>query len=253
MNFTILLYIADVLKYFAVPAAAYEFLSNEKKLLLERWILKKLPYLLLYGAVFFFGISLILTILAYGSIFLVAGLILIAIIGSTFSETISDYRFSVLFVALIFAAIQEWVLPESWIIALAYPLEFICDIFQKVPVINSFLPDYDASQFVTSYQSFFDTFNVDFGGWSYVLKIYLFATKGLLLLIILLLDILALLFVMLVIFLVFLVPMNAVVKLSDLIRRLFNIKEKAVPIGAFIVWSLGETIAFLVNTYKFFL
>jgi hypothetical protein len=251
-NFAIILYISDILKYFAVPAAAFEFLSDEKKTQLERWMLKKLPSFLLYAVGFFFGISLVITILAHGSIFLVAGLVIIAVVGSLFSETISDYRFGVLFAALFFAVIQQWILPESWTIALAYPLEFICDIFQKVPVINSFLPDYDAEQFVTSYQSFFDKYNYDFGSWWYVFKVYMFATKGLLLMIILLLDILAISFVCLIVFLVLLVPLNAVIKFSDFIKRLLKIREKAIPIGAFIIWSLGETIAIIVNTYKLF-
>ncbi|PTX62188.1 hypothetical protein C8N46_103287 [Kordia periserrulae] len=251
-NFTVILYISDVLKYFAVPAAAFEFLSDEKKARLEQWILKKLPSFLLYAVGFFFGISLVMTLLAYGSIFLVAGLIVIAIVGSMFSETISDYRFAVLFAALFFAAIQQWILPESWTIALAYPLEFICDMFQKVPVINSFLPDYDAEQFVTSYQNFFEKFELDFIGWLYIVKIYAFATKGLLLMIILLLDILAILFVCLIVFLVLLVPINAVVKLSDYLKKIFKINEKAVPVGAFIIWSLGETIAIIIHTYQLF-
>ncbi|MGH1383958.1 hypothetical protein [Kordia sp.] len=251
-NFAIILYISDLLKYFAVPAAAFEFLSDEKKLQLEKWILKKLPKFLLYAVIFFFGISLTITALAYGSIFLVAGLIVIAIVGSAFSETISDYRFAILLIALIFAAIQQWILPESWTIALAYPLEFICDIFQKVPIINSFLPDYDAVQFVTSFQSFFDKMNLDFSGWIYIVKVYAFATKGLLLMIILSLDIFAILFVCLIVFLVLLVPLNAVIKLSDFIKKIFKIKEKAIPIGAFIIWSLGETIAIIVNSYILF-
>lgn len=247
-NFAIILYISDILKYFAVPAAAFEFLNDEKKLQLERWILKKLPKIILFSVLFFFGISLAMTVLAYGSIFLVAGLIIIAVIGSPFSETISDYRFLVLFTALIFAAIQQWILPETWTLALAYPLEFICDIFQKVPVINSFLPDYDAAQFVHGYQNFFDKFDLNFS----LVKIYSFATEGLLLMIILLLDIMAILFICLIVFLVLLVPLNAIIKLSDFIKKILKIKEKVIPIGAFIIWSLGETIAIIVNTYLLF-
>jgi hypothetical protein len=70
--------------------------------------------------------------------------------------------------------------------------------------------------------------------------------------IILLLDILAISFVCLIVFLVLLVPLNAVIKFSDFIKRLLKIREKAIPIGAFIIWSLGETIAIIVNTYKLF-
>jgi len=52
--------------------------------------------------------------------------------------------------------------------------------------------------------------------------------------------------------LVLLIPINAVVKLSDYLKKIFKIKEKAIPIGAFIIWSLGETIAIIINTYQLF-
>ncbi|MCH2194772.1 hypothetical protein [Kordia sp.] len=250
-----ILYISEVLKFFSVPAAAFEFLSDQHKQKIEQWVTKKLPDIAKKLTIYFFVISLTLLFLAHGSIFLVILCIAIGIIGSRYSNIISKYNIYILLIAIIFSVLQQWIIPESWIITLAYPLEWICDIFPKVSIINSFLADYNAEQFVISYQGFFSTFNIDSdiqNIWVYLYKTYLFATKGLLVLIIIILDVIALLFAVLAIFLLLLIPSYFIIQLSKYLKKIFNIEEKVVPVAAFIIWSLGEIIAFYFSSREFF-
>ncbi|MEM6685629.1 MAG: hypothetical protein AAF617_07500 [Bacteroidota bacterium] len=221
---------------------------------MERWVTKQLPNTLRILVISFFIISLALLIIAYGSIAIIILFIPVAYIGARFSDSFLKYTMYFLAVGLVLSVLQQWILPESWIIAMAYPLEWICDVSQKIPVINSFLPDYTASEFVTSYQRFFEAFNINLDQENikiYILKIYVFATKGILILIILLLDILAVVFGGLAIFLMFLVPFYFIIQLSKYLTKLFKLEDKVIPIGAFMIWSTGEIISFYYATRDF--
>jgi len=66
------------------------------------------------------------------------------------------------------------------------------------------------------------------------------------------LDVIALLFAVLAIFLLLLIPSYFIIQLSKYLKKIFNIEEKVVPVAAFIIWSLGEIIAFYFSSREFF-
>jgi hypothetical protein len=119
-SFDVAVYVTDILKYVAVPAAAFEFLSEEKRNRVEHWIVKRLPKFL-KGFAFTLLISLVIFfILLYGQKWIVATFLVLGVFfyligqfSSSFDTVFSEYFLPSLVVALIFAAIEYWVLPES--------------------------------------------------------------------------------------------------------------------------------------------
>ena len=246
-GFDVAVYVTDLLKYAAVPAAAFEFLKEEKRNCVENWIFTKLPKLLSVFAITLLVFAVVFLILIYGQKWIVAGFLGLGVlfyILSQFSEgssVFSEYFVPVLVTALVFAAIEYWVLPESWIDGMAQLIEFTVGNLSEISFLESVMPPFDSQNFVTEYRSFFEPFDI-FKQFS-VLKVYIFSTHGFMLLLILLLDLAIIASFLSFVGLVIFFPFHLFIRLSKWLNKRFSLTESNVPLGAFFLWGIGETAA----------
>jgi hypothetical protein len=261
-SFDIAVYITDVLKYVAVPAAVFEFLSDEKKACVEHWIVTRLPKLLKYFAMTLLISVVLFFVLIHGQkwivgAFLVIGLLIFIkelLFGYSDKSIFWNYIAPVVGVGLFFSVIERWVLPDSWIYTLGWPIEFATGIVNDLSFLESIFPEFETKAFVAEYRSFFQpTETIEGSGfWYHAGRVYAFSIHGFMLLLILFLDLAIIAsFVTLAGLLIFF-PFHLFIQLSKWLNQRFSLTESNIPLGAFFLWGIGETIAIGLSTYKIF-
>ncbi len=256
-NFTFAYYVIDVLKYLSVPAAIFEFLSKEKQQRIEQWIVKRLPQILKTFAITFLSTFLLVLILTYGGYWIVVSYFVISKIITSFSNDYdndySSFFFMSLIVALVFAAVQHWVLPDSWTYALAYPFEYVSEWLNSYSFLDPIIPDFKAQEFITDYEAFFKSvYQFDSAWWSYFLKVYLFSTKGFMLIILIVINMALLVSFFTLASVVLLFPFNLFIKFSNYLKVRFSLNKGNIPIGAFLIWCIAETVFIILRSINMF-
>lgn len=256
-HFTLAYYVIDVLKYLSVPAAAFEFLSEKKKQQIEHWIVRRLPKVLKTFAITFVITTILVLVLIYAGSWLILLYFFIGRLIAQFdNDGYQDGDFAEFFyisigIALILAPIQHWVLPDSWNYALAYPIELVFDTLNQSSHLDPLIPNFSSEGFIVEYEYFFERFKeMDLKWWQYPFKIYLFATKGFMLLMILIIDIALLIAIVALIFLIIFVPFNMFIKVSTYLKKVFAIKEGNIPLGAFLIWGMAESIFIILRSIE---
>jgi hypothetical protein len=271
----ILAYTSDLLKFVAVPFAVMELFERERRKEVEQRIIKRTKssfhrailvcvatlvsfYLLVNSAPYliavYFGIYLIIHFgtLAYG------------MMSSKYGEDIMGFNVAFNFawwaigIFIFILAFIAWLIPQSWQIGLFYPVEWTLDTLRSANAFWSpLVPEFNTQQFLATYRASVARVDAFITGIWWGLKfstyLYVLASDGLVFLILLCLLVAFLVFVWFAAVSVVLAPIALFVHFSEALKSRFDATEKGIlPLGALVLWAVGETLNILVSTYKFF-
>ena len=200
-------------------------------------------FILIYGQKWIVGTFLIL-----GALIFIKELLF----GYRDKSIFWNYIFPIVLVGLFFSVIERWVLPDSWIYALGWPIEFATGIFNDISFLESVFPEFSTKDFVIEYRDFFQpTETIEGSGfWYHAGKVYAFSKHGFKLLLILVLDLAIIASFATLAGLIFCFPFHLFIQLSKWLNHRFSLTESSVPLGAFFLWGIGETIAIGLSTCK---
>lgn len=259
---TALSFTAAALKFSAVPAAAFELLSAQRRTAIEAWLLGKLPRLvwtfLVTLLVLYVSVALLVKLGPYVLliVFLFGGLVSLAVAVQLGPEKYAALYalYAVLVVAVLVAAVLEkWVLPEAWILALGYPFEAVSAWASANPYVDYLLPDYRVQAFLDHFRSVFRRIEDWLWDWlAFLSGTYFFLARGVMVVMIAAIQLLLGLGIAIGALLVLGVPPYLFMKFSDQVRQRLNIDKDRIPVGAFFFWATGETIEFGMKVHDTF-
>ena len=257
-------YLAAVLKFFAVPAAVFELIAKEYRDRIESWLVEKLPKLLKsFGITFVILYILVVLLVKLGPFLVILYLLFINLITKIITDIItSETGWNPigtalvigcgLFLGFIVAAIfEKWILPESWILTIAYPFEAFSVWANSNSYVDLVLPDYSGERFLEYYRQVFLAIENFLWSWlAIVYRIYFFLARGLMLLMVILIQISFFLSTLFLLLFSFWLPLFLFIRFSDFVKRTFRIARDRIPVGAFILWATGETLEFILKTLE---
>jgi hypothetical protein len=250
----VLAFVAAALKFTAVPAAAFELLSAQRRTAIEAWLFGKLPKLVatFMATLFMLFISVALLVKAGPYLlliyFLFYGVISLAILLYWDAEKFLAYHVVgiVLSIAItVAAALEKWVIPEAWVVAMGHPFEVVSEWANTSPFIDWFLPDYSVQAFRENFRGVFHRIEEWLWDWlAFLYGAYFFLTRGAMLLMIALIQLLLVVGIVVGVIVVLAIPPSLFMKFSDCVRQKLHIDKDRIPVGAFFFWATGETIEF---------
>lgn len=257
-----LIYLAAVLKFSSVPTGAFELVGEERRDAIESWLVDKLPELIksfgvtllvLYVCVFLLvniGPYLVLFYIVFGRfitwrIFLAMGEDDIA------SWAVFDIALSL--GILVAAILEKWILPDSWVLAIAYPFEAFSVWANGIPYVDWVLPDYSGKGFLEHFRRVFLAIEDWLWNWLAFLNWgYFFIARGFMLLTVIVIQILFFLGVILGLAFALGLPVHLFIQFSDFVKRRLGIAKGPIPVGAVILWATGESLEFGLKTLERF-
>jgi len=268
MTVQTLAYVADLLKFVAVPFAVTEILGPNQRQSIEHAIIKRTKStwrLALYLSLptflglhtFVFSASHLVS-LFFLALFLYAVFQFAALANKTADVLLTA---SLVWVAagwlIVVCALIVWLLPYSWLTALFYPVEWSLAQLRSVnPFWAPLVPAFDARGLISAYRDSVAATQAYISGIWWGLKIFTFpyflVSDGLVFLVLFCLQITFFLFIAAMTGLFLLAPAAAFVLFSEQLKRRFDATDKGVlPLGALVIWAAGETLNMSVSTYKY--
>lgn len=269
MTMALLGYIADALKFVAVPFAIFELLERARREQYERAVIKVVKYnarlfpiLLVCTLVGFLLLALGASYLfpAFVTIWIVSGFLIRFLAAKGYGTAIAIGVVIQLLIYLVFvAALIVWPMPDRWLVSMMAPASWILDIVRGVVCwlhdgADAYVPKFAAGQYIETYRSS----TAAFEGWlwgifRWMIISYLWASDGLMFLALVLLELSLMIFFVSAIVSLFAIPAAGFVKLSEVLKRQFDSTDKGVlPLGGLMVWAIGESLNFAISTYKIF-
>jgi hypothetical protein len=269
MTVQTLSYVADLLKFVAVPFAVMEILGPDQRKGIERAIIKRTKstwQIALYLSVpTFVGLHIFVFFASHLVLMFFVALVLyflFQIIAFATAKTAALVAGSFLWggagLLILVGALIAWLVPYPWLTALFYPVEWGLALLRSV---NTFwaplVPAFDAHGIISAYRdSVAATQAYIYGIW-WGIKIFVFmyflASDGLVFVVLFCLQITFFLFIAAMTGLFLLAPAAAFVLFSERLKRRFDATDKGVlPLGALVIWAAGETLNMSVSTYKYF-
>jgi hypothetical protein len=250
-------YLAATIQFSAVPIGALEFMTPESRQRLESWLVTQLPKLLksllLVLALLYITVFLLVKVGPYVAIayLLFGGLIATAVsLSSDNPMNGAILGWALGLVILIAAALEAWVLPASWVLAIASPFELFSTWANSFGLVDWLLPDYSASAFLKNYQ---DTFNrLENWLWSWLRYFYFgyfFFSRGLMLIAVIVIQLALVAGGALIVSLCLAIPVYLFIWISDRLKQRLHIAEGRIPIAAFVLFVIGETLDFGIQTF----
>jgi len=269
MTIQTLSYVADVLKFVAVPFAVMEIVSPEKRKAIEQAVItrtKSTWRLAFYLAIpTFVGLHILvfsashLVLLFFVFLFLYSVVQPIVVVGGKAEVAVTIGLFSACFGLLILlGALIAWLLPYAWLTAFYYPVEWGLSLLRNVNTIWApLVPAFDARALISGYRDSVAATQAYIVSFWWVLKYstytYFLVSDGLVFVVLFCLQCTFFLFILAVAGLLFLAPVAVFVVFSEQLKRRFDATDKEVlPLGALVIWSVGETLNMSVSTYKYF-
>lgn len=268
MTMAILSYVADVLKFVAVPFAIFELFERARREQYERAVIKVVKYnaklflillvctlvgfeLLALGAAYLFP--------AFVTIWLVGGFVirLLATKGDGAALAIG-FVFQLLVYFVFIAALIVWPMPDRWLVGMMAPASWILDVVRGVVCwllhdgAATYVPQFAADQYIETYRSSTAAFEAwIWGVFRWMIISYIWASDGLMFLALVLLELALMIFFVSAFVSLFAIPAAGFVKFSEVLKRQFNSTDKgALPLGGLAVWAIGESLNFAISTYK---
>jgi hypothetical protein len=262
-------YVADVLKFVAVPFAVMEILGPDQRKAIEQAVItrtKSTWWLASYLAVpTFIGLHILvfsashLVLLFFVAliVYFVVQLIVVAG-GNTEAAVTLGFLWAIAGYLILFGAFIAWLLPYAWLTALFYPVEWGLALLRNINTIWALLvPAFDARGLISGYRDSVAATQAYIHSIWWVLKYftytYFVASDGLVFMVLFCLQITFFLFIIATTGLLLLAPAAVFVMFSEQLKRRFDTTDKGVlPLGALVIWAVGETLNISVSTYKYF-
>jgi len=265
LNLEALELVASALKYLAVPAAALEFLKLERRQAIEAWVAGTLPRL-----VKGMGISVVFLYVTV-ALLVVAGpwlVLLYFVFGravwqfAAFAVASDDkpdaatgcVATGCLFSVVVFtgSVLEKWLMPESWVVAMAIPYERFSVWANQHWLIDWVLPDFTTEGYLANYRRVLEMAEAWLWDWlAWIYQLYFFFARGLMLVLVGAIQLAFFASIVLAVILVPLAPLHAVMYFSEAVKRKMKFEAMGrVPVGAFLVWGTGETLEFVVRVIQ---
>lgn len=261
MSFENLEFAAAALKYLAVPAAAIEFLKQERREKIETWLTETLPKLvrtlsitlafLFLTVVLLVGLGpwLVLIYAVFGK--LVHYIFMLALDEDDYEGCLMiGCLLSVL--SVVAAVLEKWLIPESWILSIALPYETFSGWANQHWLIDWLLPDFTGEGFLAYYREILnmaENWLWDWLAWFY--QLYFFFARGLMLILVVGVQLAFFAAAIFTAILIPLTPLHFVMKFSEAVKKRFKFQSLGrLPVGAFLVWATGETLEFAVKALQ---
>ena len=262
MNLDAVQLVADFLKVLAVPAGVIEFLDAKRRQAIESWLSDTLPKIIkgtaitlvvLYVTVLLLvalGPWLVLIFLVFGK--LITQLLMLAIDDDDARTGCMAAGFVLSIVVVIASVLEKWAIPESWVLALAYPYETFSVWANGNWLVDWLLPDFTAQGFLRHYREVFNETEEWLWDWlAFFYSIYFFFTRGFLLVLVAFIQIAFLASIVLTGILIPLTPLHFVMKLSEYVKRRLHFQASGrLPVMGLLVLALGEGMGFAIDVIK---
>jgi hypothetical protein len=258
----VLAYVAAALKFSAVPAAAFELLTKERREAIETWLVGKLPRLIRNFSITVIVLYVCVALLVKAGpyliliVFLFGNLISFLVLGYVNEKHVAAYYgalWALSIATLIAAILEKWVIPEAWIVAIGYPFETVSNWANTHPYVDWFLPDYSGEKFLEDFRHVFRAIEDWLWSWlAFLSALYFFYARGAMLLMVVMIQLLLLLGVVFGTLIVLGLPVYAFIKLSDYFKHRLRIDKDRIPLLALVFWAIGETIEFAMKTQELF-
>ena len=262
MDLDVVQFAAAFLKYLAVPAAAIELLHPKRRDAIEAWLEDKLPKIVKGTAITLFVLYLAVLLLVSLGPWLVLILFFLGrpinwiIIRALQDEdaglgcAVGGAVASILI--LIVAALEKWVIPEDWILALAYPYEAFSVWANGHWLVDWLLPDFTARGFLDHYRDVFVRTEEWLWDWvAFFYTLYFFFARGFMVVMVAGIQLTFFASIVFSCILIPLAPLHFIMKLSEYIKeRLKSQVSGRLPIVAFLVFATGETLDFAIEAVR---
>ncbi|OUL99992.1 hypothetical protein A8M77_23470 [Variovorax sp. JS1663] len=252
-------FIAALLKFSAVPAAAFELMSKERRARTESWLVGRLPKLIKAFLVTLVVLNVCVALLVKAGpylfllFFLFGGLISTVMMLSLKEDQLFAYLatvFAFIVAGMVAAALEKWVIPEAWIVTMGRPFEAVSAWANTNPYVDWLLPDYSGQAFLENFRSFFSSLEHWLWSWlAFVWSTYFFFARGVMVLMVALIQLLLAVGVVAGAIVAVGGPLYLFMKFSDYTRLKLDIDKDRIPVGAFFFWATGETIEFGLKAY----
>jgi hypothetical protein len=269
MTVQTLSYVADVFKFVAVPFAVMEILGPDQRKAIEQAVVtrtKSTWWLTFYLAVpTFIGLHILvfsaqhLVLLFFVALFVYFVVQLIVVAGgNTEAVVVIGFLWAIAGWLILLGALIAWLLPYAWLTALFYPVEWGLALLRNSNTISALLvPAFDARGLISGYRDSVaatQAYIVSiWWGLKYLTYIYFLVSDGLVFVVLFCLQITFFLFIVATTGLLLLAPAAVFVVFSEQLKRRFDTTDKGVlPLGALVIWAVGETLNMSVSTYKYF-
>lgn len=254
--------VADFLRLVAVPAAAIEFLDAQRREAVESWLADTLPKVvrgtalalaLVYVMVLLLvsvGPWLVVIFFFFGR--LISFVVTRAVGGESAQLGCAVAAFVVSFVATLAAVLEKWVIPESWILALAYPYETFSVWANGYWLVDWLLPDFTAAGFLAHYREVVKAAEDWLWDWlAFVYGLYFFVARGIMLVMVGAIQLALFASIVLAAVMVPLTPLHFIMKLSEYLKRRlrFAIPGRLPVIGLLVV-MIAELTDFALDIIK---
>jgi len=269
MTVQTLSYVADVLKFVAVPFAVMEILGSDQRKRIEHAVIKRTKFT--WRLAFYLSLPTFVGLhtFAFSASHLVLLFLLAVVLYSVFQfAALASKKTDLLLTAsfvwsavgglILVGALIAWLLPYSWLTALFYPVEWGLALLRRFnPFWAPLVPAFDARGLISAYRDSVAATQAYISGIWWGLKIFIFSyflvSDGLVFLVLFCLQITFFLFIAAMTGLFLLAPAAAFVLFSEQLKRRFDATDKGVlPLGALVIWAAGETLNMSVSTYKYF-
>jgi hypothetical protein len=269
MTVQTLSYVADAFKFVAVPFAVMEILGPDQRKAIEQAVItrtKSTWWLAFYLSLpTFIGLHILvfcaqhLVLLFFVALFVYFVVQLIVMAGGKIEAAVAaGFLWVTAGWLILLGALIAWLLPSSWLTALFYPVEWGLALLRNINTIWALLvPAFDARGLISGYRDSVaatQAYIVSiWWGLKYLTYTYFFASDGLVFVVLLCLQITFFLFIVAMAGLLVLAPAAVFVMFSEQLKRRFDTTDKGVlPLGALVIWAVGETLNMSVSTYKYF-
>ena len=252
-------FIAALLKFSAVPAAAFELMSKERRATTESWLVGSLPKLIKAFLVTLVVLNVCVALLVKAGpyvflfFFVFGGLISGVVMLTLKPEQLFAYQvaaFAFLTGGMIAAALEKWVIQEAWIVTMGRPFEAVSAWANTNPYVDWLVPDYSGQAFLENFRSFFSSLEHWLWSWlAFAWGAYFFFARGVMVLMVALIQLLLAVGVVAGAFVAVGGPLYLFMKFSDYTRLKLKIDKDRIPVGAFFFWATGETIEFGLKAY----
>jgi len=269
MTVQTLSYVADVLKFVAVPFAVMEILDPDQRKRIEHAVIERTKST--WWLAFYLSLPTFVGLhtFVFSASHLVPVFFLVIFLYSVFQfAAVANEKTDVLLTATFVwstagalipvCAFIAWLLPYSWLTALFYPVEWGLALLGRFnPFWAPLVPAFDARGLISAYRDSVAATQAYISGIWWGLKIFTFpyflVSDGLVFLVLFCLQITFFLFIAAMTGLLLLAPAAAFVLFSEQLKRRFDATDKGVlPLGALVIWAVGETLNMSVSTYKYF-
>lgn len=269
MSLAALSYIAELLKFVAVPFAIFELVDRKSRERVEGVIIALVKYNARLFIILFICTLVAFLLLAFGAEYLFATFVIIyfvvtvfvRLVVSTTSKTDPMTGFvvgivsAIPYYAILVAALIAWPLPDTWLVHMMRPASWLLDSIRSLhDGAAALIPQFDAGQYIESYRASAKKFEE--GIWSvfrWMIIMYIWASDGLMLLALILLEVSLVILIVSAVVSFITIPLALFVKLSELLKHSFYASEKGIlPLGGLAVWAAGELLNVSISTYKFF-